>query len=600
MSSYDDLCIVYDNFNYLKQAHHQVVGDTGAFYSYTTGKIMCGSCIPNGGLQQQMFHEKVPIHWQDVLEAPGNLYDDVQEQISTSFIADAIQHAYPDAVQSIFHYDHKPEYPHMPIINVLKPAKTTHMTLEPILEDEDSISSNYSVLENIFVNQLHLNHEVNFDERLYLVYGDQKTVKLIHGCKRERAEVKSAYDHHGWVLPVPDLWHVRLNFLYMIMRTHFGSKKYSQQHSTLYTHMNHLEQRNIPAEKASFHHLEKLVLHSFNTHVVALFLTHISSQKDIKKAGAAEEYIQQLTPSQFLQHVENIRIAGFGQKIGHEANVLCSSPSSESHGKKSCWSKKQLDTAASASSQSVQIVDVEFLNHVHFLQLVETYKTLKYIIKFADIGILKHAIAHSCLYFAGADAKNYGPEMLYFWKLVATGACDPPLQRAILANGLVNNQGKPDTFFKVDHLNELLNLELKELLQSCGNSTFGIENLFKWSVLTTSYTASLKEKFECVFDESTKNSHTIKSPTADIQALVDLIAHDSIRQQRVRAAKWEMPALLQLGYDQLLSGSIDDFNAKYIDGGNDAVDSANLDPSNSMEEIADLPQDLWLFSLMVS
>ena len=61
-----------------------------------------------------------------------------------------------------------------------------------------------------------------------------------------------------------------------------------------------------------------------------------------------------------------------------------------------------------------------------------------------------------------------------------------------------------------------------------------------------------------------------------------------------------MPVSLQLDYDQLLSDSIDDFNAKYIGGGNDAVDSADLDPSNSMEEIADLPQDLQLFSLMVS
>ena len=77
----------------------------------------------------------------------------------------------------------------------------------------------------------------------------------------------------------------------MIMRTHFDSEKYSQQHSTLYMHMNHLGQRNISAEKAPFHHLEELVLHSFDARVVALFLTHISSQKDIKKAEAVKEYI---------------------------------------------------------------------------------------------------------------------------------------------------------------------------------------------------------------------------------------------------------------------------------------------------------------------
>ena len=53
-----------------------------------------------------------------------------------------------------------------------------------------------------------------------------------------------------------------------------------------------------------------------------------------------------------------------------------------------------------------------------------------------------------------------------------------------------------------------------------------------------------------------------------------------------------MSVLLQLDYDQLLSDNIDDFNAKYIDEDNDAVDSADLDSCNSMKEIADLSQDL--------
>ena len=96
-----------------------------------------------------------------------------------------IQHAYSDAVQNIFYYDHKSEYLYILIINVLKSVKITHMILESILKDKDSISSNYSVLKNIFVNQLHLNYEVNFDECLYLIYDDQKTVKLIYEYKHE-------------------------------------------------------------------------------------------------------------------------------------------------------------------------------------------------------------------------------------------------------------------------------------------------------------------------------------------------------------------------------------------------------------------------------
>ena len=56
-------------------------------------------------------------------------------------------------------------------------------------------------------------------------------------------------------------------------------------------------------------------------------------------------------------------------------------------------------------------------------------------------------------------------------------------------------------------------------------------------MLIINYIMSFKKKFEYVFDEFTKNSHTIKSPAADIQTLANLIAHDSIRQQRIQAAK---------------------------------------------------------------
>lgn len=65
MSSYD-VYIIYDNFDYLERARHQVIGNTGTFHSYTTGKIVRGSCIPEGGLQRRMFHEDMPLRIHDV------------------------------------------------------------------------------------------------------------------------------------------------------------------------------------------------------------------------------------------------------------------------------------------------------------------------------------------------------------------------------------------------------------------------------------------------------------------------------------------------------------------------------------------------------
>ena len=76
--------------------------------------------------------------------------------------------------------------------------------------------------------------------------------------------------------------------------------------------MNYLGRRNIPVERAPFHHFKELVLYSFNARIVALFLINIRDECDTEKVGKVEEYMRNLTPQWFLQFVENIRIAGFG------------------------------------------------------------------------------------------------------------------------------------------------------------------------------------------------------------------------------------------------------------------------------------------------
>ena len=44
------------------------------------------------------------------------------------------------------------------------------------------------------------------------------------------------------------------------MRTFYRGKEAAQQFLALYTHINHLEQRNIPREKAPFYYIEELIL----------------------------------------------------------------------------------------------------------------------------------------------------------------------------------------------------------------------------------------------------------------------------------------------------------------------------------------------------
>ena len=55
----------------------------------------------------------------------------------------------------------------------------------------------------------------------------------------------------------------------------------------------------------------------------------------------------------------------------------------------------------------------------------------------------------------------------------------------------------------------------------CRNLTFGIDELFKWSVLIISYTSTLRDIFKCIFGKRINSEHTTKSLALDIRYLVD-------------------------------------------------------------------------------
>jgi hypothetical protein len=99
-------------------------------------------------------------------------------------ILTAINGVYPTAVAKIYRGAENLR-PSMPQLDILPCTKTEHVTMGAIVEDEATETGNYQVLENIFLKQLGLDQQSAFQERLYLVYGDQKTCSLIRLRKRQ-------------------------------------------------------------------------------------------------------------------------------------------------------------------------------------------------------------------------------------------------------------------------------------------------------------------------------------------------------------------------------------------------------------------------------
>jgi hypothetical protein len=553
------LCVAYDNFQYYQRVGAQRLGEFDELRQFTTGKLFLGGDIPDGGLHQNLLNKNVELEVRDIMCAAGNQHDEVQNQISRFFIAKAISQVYPTSVDHIFNSkqtDLRYPLPKMPELDILPPEVTPSTTLGPITAEEGSIDGNYQVLEDIFLCQLSLDKEKDFSSRLFPIYGDQLTVSRLRSLQVERNEAEFPYDRHNWLVQVPSFFHVLMNLLWLINRSHYGDPDTCNNvYSALSIHAQVLNRKKIPKDAAPFEHLEDIAIHSFYARIVALLhvrMKELLPSCDIHDPEIADNYIRSLYPRQFLALVEDIRNLAFSDDIRISVNRY--------EPKVAARSKAKPKKAESPK------VDEEFVNHVRFLQEMETYCTLKYAVQHGDVGHLMRIIPRLCLYFHGGPAKNYAREMLYLWRLLSTDACTPTLRQAILRNGLVNKTGKPDGWMPIDLFVEYLNLELKLIIYDRRNGTFGVDELFNDCVLLCDYVSSLRKEFERNLSRPISGRHTSKDFKKDVRYLADLIfAEGSITPTKARSCPHQSLNLVGKGKDAIYSGAISTFNQHLSD-----------------------------------
>lgn len=519
--------IIFDNFEFQENVRHQVMGDTGTFHSHTTGLLVQGCQIPPGGLTQDMLGSRLLDH-ADFSKAAGHVDNDVEQQITKYYIWEALQAAFPDELLHLFTDPAEASLrPARPVVSPLRPTKpTVHSPLGPILASEGSYDGLYDVFETIFLQQFGLDRDKDFRQRLHLIYGDQKTSAFIRGARGQRAEASQPYDRHEWALPVPAIWHLRLNFLLMVVKAFYGGLKWSQQATTLFNHINYLQRRHLPNEKPSFHHMEELILQSFDARVVAVFLQKLDdlmkrrgSSANLKQPDELSAVLKTIDSLTACSLIDQVYKAMFDLDVVRRANKMADQPARPDSGPESAETQEDADPAI-LNEEAKQF---EMSVHIRFVQMVKTYKTIKVAVKEGDLGLLQRGVEQSVIFFAHKRHAKYAVELLYWWWLISSPSHDETLRNAVLANSLVTVQNSTTHFMETDKLNELLNLELKEMLRSRRTSTFGVIDLFKKSIYLLKYTHHLRREVEHAFGEYTNARHAKKSAAEDLRGLAHML-----------------------------------------------------------------------------
>jgi hypothetical protein len=270
------------------------------------------------------------LHLRDILSSPGVSGNDdgLGVSISKRLIADAVKRLHPMSVGQVFPRGGEEDYPAMPIVQVVPTNRTSFWQFGAIWEDEGKTEGHYGVHDSIFLQQLRLNASKDpdsggsdsddFSNRLWLVHGDQLTARRIRSVKAEQSRATRAYDRRDWMLGVSAWFHTQMNLLSTIVRTHWSPlSSRDAAHHCLKADITAWNRSCTSRENVKYHQLEPVVLQGFTSRVCALFYAAMRRRKYIDVLDGADamdvvsEKIQFLTPAQFCELVEDVRIAAF-------------------------------------------------------------------------------------------------------------------------------------------------------------------------------------------------------------------------------------------------------------------------------------------------
>ncbi|KAK0123584.1 hypothetical protein ONS96_000425 [Cadophora gregata f. sp. sojae] len=526
--------IVYDNINFQDNKRDEVLGHVKTQEAMTTAAIIICPEIPITGLTQSMHNPTVPLAWKDIVFSPGisgldyplpldtvlplppdstyhqSLSQSIGERITRFLIADAIRDLHPTAVRTIFQ-DKTSLFPSMPELDLLPVRRTEYYQFGAIFENEGTLAGTMGVHDNIFQRQLHLDPDKDFESRLWLLHGDQLTAHHIRSVKDEQRYAEKTYDRRNWHLGISAWFHIQYNLGLSLIRTHWTTAPgTSGGEHTILGDMTSWGRTAMARDSPKHYVLDALLPHSFKARVLAILYTLLSkdhhgkyTETDFSRREAYDNILSSLTPDAFLAHIESIRLQAFTRLA---------------------WDGKRPDGTKHG--------DPGFTTMCRYLQEIELFLTVKWGVKHGDIGMLRRCVDPLIVNFLGTHQTNYAYEMFHYRWLLKDGVCTPELQRAILASGLVNWEGRRTGFKPTDLCLEHLNGAIKIEMKCYRNSTHNTDITFNRVCTTNTAIRHIRVMLERQFGENMPGDHTSADASNDIFNKATRLMIDGLSQPR--------------------------------------------------------------------
>jgi hypothetical protein len=134
------------------------------------------------------------------------------------------------------------------------------------------LSGVYALHEELWKRRLEFN---DYEDRLTLVYGDMKTTSFIRRIKQDQLEASDLWERKKWMLPVPALFHVELNYIELLFRKFWDTGSDGSFSSvTIFSDVQFFGRgRSIKKKDIKYH--QPLLLHGFTSRILAFVINEL-------------------------------------------------------------------------------------------------------------------------------------------------------------------------------------------------------------------------------------------------------------------------------------------------------------------------------------
>ena len=170
-----------------------------------------------------------------------------QWQVWKYYIYQSIRATFPNELKQIYKNKQSPQRPVLDQIEISTPF---HQPLVPSTIDERTNANNLQIIEKNFIQQMGMSQDdPRFNDQLFIMVGDQKTVAQWRSVQAVWAGATRRYDRLQWLLSVFGLWHFKFNFLQLIHSIHWLGP--SEDESSLWQAASHWGQKDVSTAKDS-------------------------------------------------------------------------------------------------------------------------------------------------------------------------------------------------------------------------------------------------------------------------------------------------------------------------------------------------------------